>query len=228
LYKTIIILREHAIGLLSNDSKLLTIGDFMPTVEELQKQLEDEKKRADALQASKDRIENESKTYKQRAQEAEGKLTDAEKKKLEDEGKLQELLNKEREDNKKLNERLSNTMGTALREKLRTEIAKEAPDAHDIDMVLKVADHKDLLKIDEDALTVEGVKDFVGKCKETHKYLFKSSKLPDTHDTKGKGDVDDKTDDEKYLAELEKAQTREDITKIKKKYGKPVDEYTQW
>lgn len=196
------------------------------TVEELQKELEEaQKANAEAI-ASRQRIEEESKKYKTRAQEAESKLTEAEKKKLEESGNLQELLAKEREENSKLSKRLNETTSNVIREKLRSEVAKVAKDAHDVDMILKVTDHKGLLKIDEEGMKIEGINDFVGKVRETHSYLFSKKEMPKTEDRKPSDkDFDSKTSEEKYQEALRGVKTRKELLELKMKYGKPVDNY---
>ena len=52
---------------------------------------------------------------------------------------------------------------TTLEERLRTEVMIHAKDAHNIDRILSVKEHRSLLKLDEEALTIEGVKEFVEK-----------------------------------------------------------------
>lgn len=188
------------------------------TVEELEKQLEEERARAKALENSKSRLEEESKKYKERAKTAEEKLTEGEKAKLQEQGKLEELLAQERKEKETLKSDLISTREATLREKLRAEASKYGKDAHDVDMLLKVTDHKDLLTIDAENLTVGGVKEFVEKTRETHSYLFKKSDL-DMGDGK-KPDGKKQTTEEEYLAELDACTDRKQLESIKKKYGK--------
>lgn len=198
----------------------------MPTIEELEKELEETRKAKAEAEASRQRIEEESKKYKTRAQDAETKLTEAEKKKLEEQGNLQELLKKEREETAKLTAKLNDTTSTVLREKLRSEVAKVAKDAHDVDMILKVTDHKALLKIDEESMKIEGVTDFVAKVRESHGFLFSKKEMPNTENKKPTDkDFDSKTADEKYNEELKKVRTKKELYELKLKYGKPVDSY---
>lgn len=197
----------------------------MPEIseEELEKFKADQQRAAD-LEASKKRLEEENGKYKSRAQEAEGKLSEAEKAKLEAEGNTQALLDAERAEKVKLQDRIKASNKTALKEKLRTEALKHAKDAHDIDMVLKVTDHKELLKLDEEAITVDGVKDYVEKVRESHSYLFSKKRLDTGDNLPPKGDQDDfKTEDEKYLSELRACSSRQQMNDVRKKYGKPVD-----
>lgn len=198
----------------------------MPEISEDElKSLKEKAERAEALEASKQRVENESAKVKARAKEAEDKLALAEKAKLEAEGNTQALLEAERKEKLDLKLRLETSNKKTLKEKLRSEASKHAKDAHDIDMLLKVADHKELLKLDEEALTVDGVKDFVEKCRETHKYLFSTKKVnPGNNKPPGaKDDFDAKTQEEKYLAELKNCTSRKELEDVRKKYNIVVD-----
>lgn len=188
----------------------------MKTIEELRKELELERSKTNALENTNSRLIDESKDFKTRAQNAESKISESEKLKLEEDGKFQELLTKEREKNSDLSKTLENRTQGVLREKLRSEVGRHAKDAHDIDMILKVGEHKDLLTINEDNLTVEGVESFVGKCRETHDYLFNKKILDDTETKRPK--VDNKTDDEKYFSELDACTSRKELDAVKLKY----------
>jgi len=202
----------------------------MPEITE--EQLEQFKKDAENarnLEASKARLEDENSKIKKRAQDAETKLTDAETKKLEDEGKTNDLLLLEREKNTKLNETLTKRTKSVLSEKVRSEVAKYAKDAHDVDMVLRVTEHKPLLKINEEELTVAGVEDFVGKVRETHAFLFGNKRMPNYDNKKGGGDEDEdhnKSDEQRYQDDLSKVTSRKEQIEVMKKYGKEVDSYT--
>lgn len=197
----------------------------MPEIseEELEK-FKEAQKRAEELEASKKRLEAENSKIKSRAQEAEEKISEAEKQKLESEGKIQELLDKERAERISIEEKYKQRTSDVLREKLRSEVSKVAKDAHDVDMILRVNEHRDLLKLDESSLSVEGVNDFVGKVRESHSYLFSKKSLPNTDNTPPSANVDDVGDDEsKYLEELKNCTTRFELNKVRKKYGKPID-----
>jgi len=180
--------------------------------------------RATDLEASKKRLEDENGKYKTRAQDAEGKLSEAEKAKLAAEGNTQALLDKERAEKVVLQDQIKVSNKTTLREKLRTEVSKYAKDAHDVDMIIKVTEHKGLLKLDEEALTVEGVKEYVEKVRESHSYLFSKKRMDGGDNKPPKGDEEEfKADDDKYLSELRSCSTRQQMNDVRKKYGKAVD-----
>jgi len=197
----------------------------MPEIseDELSK-LKEASQRALDLEASKKRLEDENSKIKSRAKEAELKLSETEKEKLEAEGNIKALLEKERAEKVALQDKLKSSNTNILREKLRTEVSKYAKDAHDIDMLLKVTDHKDVLKLNEDELSVDGVKEYVEKVRETHSYLFSKKHLDNGDNKPPIGDIDDtKTDEEKYLSEIRECSTRQQMNNIRKKYGKPID-----
>ena len=203
----------------------------MPEIsEERLKELELNAERAKNLEASKSRLEDENSKMKKRAQDAEGKITEAEKAKLEEEGKFNDLLLLERKKSSELEDKLLSRTKSVLNEKVRVEVAKHAKDAHDIDMLLRVKEHKDLLKINEDELTVEGVENFVTKARETHSFLFGSKRMPDYENKKGggaddKGDDEHKDDEQRYREELKQCTTRKELHEVKKKFGKEVDSF---
>ena len=176
------------------------------------------------LNASKKRLEDENSKYKTRAQDAEGKLTIAEKAKLDAEGDITARLEVEKEENKKLRMSIGETRKATLNEKLRTEVSKYAKGAHDVDMVLRVKEHAGLINADEEALTIDGAKEFVDKVRETHSYLFAKKGMDAGDNIPPKGDKDsNRSEDDKYLDELRNCNTRQEIAAVRKKYGKSLD-----
>jgi len=189
------------------------------TVEELEAELKAERDAKAALEANKARLTDESFKFKQRAQDAEAKLDEAEKAKLKANGDLETLLQKERDAKKNLADTLETRTKSYVKEKLKSAVAAKAKDAHDIDMILKITDHKDLLKIDNDTLAVDGVDEFLGKCRESHAYLFTKSKLDTSGQEKPKDGTHD-TSDEAYAKALEGCKTRKEMDDVRAKFGK--------
>lgn len=185
-----------------------------------------------ALEASKTRLEEENAKIKKSRQEMETKLTDAEKSKLEEDGKINELLAQERKEKLELEEKYKNRGKATLKEKLRSEVSKFAKDAHDVDDLLSISSKevKELLKINEDELTVSGVEEFVKKARELKPHYFGTKRMGDDFNNKkpGKEEEDDdttKSKEELYRAELKTVTTRKELLAVKKKYGKQVDSY---
>ena len=182
--------------------------------------------RTSAAEANKARLVAESNAFKERAQKAEGELSAAEEQKLKDEGKTNELLANSEAKNLKLEEKLKSRTSSVLKEKTRTEVSKFAGDAHNVDSLLSVREHKDLLKLDEESLSVEGAEAFVAKVRETHPFMFGKKKMPNNTSGKPPGPGDDgahKSDEEKFRADLKTCKTRAQQKEIYAKYGKHLD-----
>lgn len=199
--------------------------------EEEYAKLKEDAEKAKALEASKLRVIEESERFKKRAQEAEGKLTEAEKRKLEEEGKLTEALALERKEKEELKQKYESKNKVILREKLRTELTKVAKDAIDVDDLLLIQDSeaRSLLKTDDESLTISGVEEFVAKARELKPHYFGRKAMPDYNNRKPGNDEDNddhtKTNEQRYVEELRACNTRAEVVKVKKKYGKPVDDY---
>jgi len=187
-------------------------------IKKMQADLEAANANAKALVSKNERLEDESKKNKARAQTAEDKISADDKAKLEEQGKFEELLKVQREENKKLTSTLADRDNKVVRANIRAEVARHAKDAHSIERLLSVTEHKDLLKVNDD-LSVEGAEAFVAKCRETDNFLFRKKSLKVTENKKGGGD-DNKTGLEKYHAELDACSTREELNKVIQKYGK--------
>lgn len=202
----------------------------MPEIsDERLKELETAAEKAKALESSNARLLEESKKNKEKSTELSERLNKLEEEKLQSEGKTQELLDKEKLRSAELEEMLKGRTKAVLDEKVRSEVAKVAKDAHDIDMLLRVKEHKALLKIDEEALTVSGIEDFVNKTRESHAYLFGKKKMPVDGGGKppvdGGGAPDERTEEQKFVDELSKVNSRKEQIEVYKKYGKPVDSF---
>lgn len=186
-------------------------------IEKMQKDLETERANAKALANKNDRLEEESRKNKTRAQTAEEEIEEAKKKKLQDDGKLEELLATERAEKLQLSQELKDRDNKIIKSNLRAEVMKYAKDAHSVERLLSVTEHKDLLKVNED-LTVEGGEAFVTKCRETDNFLFKKKSLDDTEDKKPNPNNNEKG--EGYLAELDACTSSKELNAVKQKYGK--------
>lgn len=200
--------------------------------EEEYAKLKEDAEKAKALEASKQRIIEESERFKKRAQDAEGKLSNAEKAKLEEEGKLTEALALERKEKQDLLDKYKAKDSLILNEKLRTELLRKADDVIDVDdlLTIKNKEARSLLKLNSEELTVEGVEDFLAKARELKPHYFGKKRMPDYNNTKGGnsgGESEDhtKTDEQRYIEELRSCNSRKEVVAVKKKFGKPVDDY---
>ena len=193
----------------------------MKTAEELLKELEEARAKAEALENSKRRVEEENAKYKKRAQEVESQLSEVQKKKLEEENKIHEVLQIEREEKKKIEDNYTKLKSVTAREKLKNEVAALAKDAYDIEDILRVVEAKDELTFDEDTLTFSGVDKFVTKVRTLKPQHFKKSKVnvgEDSPPSKEHGEGE--TKEEMYLKELRLAKNQKAYDEVRKKFGK--------
>lgn len=198
----------------------------MPEIsEEELKLLNEVKAEAEKLKATNSRLLEESEKNKKKAQQFEEEKLAAEKAKAEAEGDLSKQLELERLERQKIAEKYKNTIGLTLTEKLKNEVLKEAGAEADVEMILHVNKHKALLKLDEDTLTVEGVKEFVDKVREEKPHLFGKKKMPNDGDTRKPNGGDIELNEENYRKELASVSSRKEQIEVMKKYGKPIDNF---
>jgi len=172
------------------------------------------------INKSYERVVNESTTYKNRAQTAESKLSEFEKNKAKESGDLKKQLELEQQSHLKTKTSLKTIQTKALESNLKAEALKFAKDAHDIDTVLNIDKHRNLLKINEENLTVEGVEDFVKAVRKSHNFLFSKTKMPPTENKKSNNEPDNKqlNDREQYSKELAECKTSKELQAVKEKW----------
>lgn len=177
----------------------------------------------DSQSESLKRIEGENAKSKTRATEAEQKLTDLEKEKVENDGDIQKRLDMEIAENAKLKKDVEIKSEKAMTSKLKSEIAGEFPNLNKgaVDFMLTIKSHEKLLKIDKEAETVDGIKEFGEACLKDYPYLQGKKTIktgdnlppenPDLND-------DDLTEDQKYGKELSAAKTQVEYDAVRKKW----------
>lgn len=192
------------------------------TVEQLQARLKEQQGIIENQKSTNNRLLDESKDFKNKWNTSQSELDKANTDKLESEGKTSELLTAEREKNGKLTTEIVDLRDSTLKSNFRTEVGKYAKDAHDIDMILKISDNRDLMKIDDSDLSVTGVEDFVNKARETHPYLFQKGKIaPMENGRPGKVNPGDKElNDENYMKEIKLCVTQPEFDACQRKYGR--------
>lgn len=191
------------------------------TVEQLQARLKEQQGIIENQKSTNNRLLDESKDFKNKWNSSQSELDKANTDKLESEGKTSELLTAEREKNGKLTTEIVDLRDSTLRSNLRTEVGKYAKDAHNVDMILKVTEHKSLLNIDESNLSFSGVEDFVNKVRETHDYLFQKGTIAPMENGRPpkeipQGDLTDAN----YQKELKLCNTQQAYDACRRKYGR--------
>ena len=135
------------------------------------------KSELEKLKATNERLLQESKDYKSKFSTLKTSLEQETKSKLEKEQDWKALLEQERASNQTLNENLKQMKKATLRKALDFEVSKWAKDAYDIEDVIGSLDH-DLVKIDEENLSILGVEEAVNTLRTKKNYLFNSGKKP--------------------------------------------------
>lgn len=134
-------------------------------------------KRLEQLQSSYDRVLEESKSNKSKAQEYRSKLEEAEKKKIDESGDVTKQLEYERKARTDKESEVKELKNSILSQKVRETVGKYAKDVHDLDDFLNQPNFSHILKsgIDKEKLSVDenAAKDYVNKVLEAKPWLKK-------------------------------------------------------
>ena len=131
--------------------------------------------RLNQLESSNQRILDESKQWKTKYRGLKEEVEQKESKKLEDSENWKDLLEIEKNKAHELATQLNHFKKETLKQKIHFEVAKHAPDAFDINDVINNMP-RDILSIDEEALTVKGIDEAISLVKEKKPYLFNTKK----------------------------------------------------
>lgn len=151
-------------------------------------QMQELAERVKQLEASKERILAESKEYKNRYQSLKNEVSEKEKETLEEAGNYQELLEKERNAKRELEAKTQQLRKQTLRSNLVSEVARYAPDAFDVADVMNNLPESNLV-MDDEALTVGGVKEAVALVKQSKPWLFDNRRTTGMVSAKPMADV---------------------------------------
>ncbi|MHA1167936.1 MAG: hypothetical protein ACTSRU_08955 [Candidatus Hodarchaeales archaeon] len=188
------------------------------------KKLDEMSGKFEKFEETQKRLEKEANTYKTRAKEAEQKFSDFEKEKLENDGDIQKRLDLEIAENIELKKQIKSKTETTIDAKLRVGIKEQFPTLQPgaVDLMLKISEHKGLLKIDTENEAVDGIKEFGEACLKTHPYLNTKKKLKETEDLPPghEQDEDELTDSEKYDKELAACETQAEFDACRKKWNR--------
>lgn len=178
-------------------------------------ELDSIKARLAELEASNRRLQDESKTFKTRAQEAEKKLDDLEKEKLEKSGDKDAQLKAERERAEKIAEDNKKLRAKTLQQNIRSVVSKFAGEIHDIDDFMNQHQFSKILQegIDAENLTVseDKAKEYVNKVLEAKPWMKKNPPQAEVDATKPNGKEVDKSIASMELDDL-KAELKKQIS----------------
>lgn len=160
------------------DKQVEEKAEVQEPVEQKEVNVEALMERLEKVEQTNQRLLNESKTYKEKYQGLRSEVETKEKQKLEESENWKELLEMEKNKKFELEQSYKDLRKKTLREKINFEVARHAKDAHDAGDVISAIfnDAKDLVHIDEENLSVSGIKEAVEFVKQRKPYYFDSKK----------------------------------------------------
>ena len=183
----------------------------------------DKKAAPDSANVSK--YEAQIKKLEARADAAEKKADELESEKLKKAGDLDGLIKKERERNAKLTEQLKEVKKQTLKQDLKTQVLKIAPDIHDVDLVTSLPEMKETVQMDHESLTLSNVEEGLAKVRKARPYLFKiqgravgPTRLPNPNSGKLGSDAEALEFQQKLFA----AKSKPEQEIVRQKYGREL------
>lgn len=127
--------------------------------------------RMQKLEDTNMRLLEESKSNKGKYQGLKTEVEEKEKSQLTENEQWKELLDIEKNKSSQYETQLKDTRKSVLQKELNFKVASLAKDAHDVNDIIGALP-KDLISIDDDALTINGVDEAVNKVRENKPWLF--------------------------------------------------------
>jgi len=127
--------------------------------------------RMQKLEDTNSRLLEESKTNKSKYQGLKSDVEDKEKAQLTENEQWKELLEIEKNNRSNVELQLKDTKKSVLQKELNFKVASLAKDAHDVNDIISALP-KDLISIDEDSLSINGVDEAVNQVRESKPWLF--------------------------------------------------------
>lgn len=117
------------------------------------------------------RLLEESKNNKQKYQGLKSEVEEKEKHSLTENEQWKELLEIEKNKRSEIEVALKDTRKSVLQKELNFKVASIAKDAHDVGDIINALP-RDLISIDDEALTINGVSEAVNQVRETKPWMF--------------------------------------------------------
>jgi len=152
--------------------------------------------KVEQLEQTNNRILDESKTYKEKYRQLRDGVQKEKAVKLEEGENWKELLDIEKNKTHGLEESLNKYKKTSIKKDLQFQVAKHANNAFDVEDVIRSLP-QDLISIDDENLTVQGVDEAVARVKEHKPYLFNSTTKHGMVNSRPESKPKDKTLDER-------------------------------
>ena len=128
--------------------------------------------RVEQLESSKARLLEESKTWKSKYQSAKAEQEQKETQAMQESNDFKGLYEKAQQDVMELKQRIESDKTESLKSSLRYEVAKNAKDAQDVDLLVNVVAGSDLIAYDHEAKQWKGITDAVGAARKEKSFLF--------------------------------------------------------
>jgi len=148
--------------------------------------------RMEKLEATNSRLLEESKANKSKYQGLKSEVEAKEKEQLTDNEQWKELLEIEKNKRSEFETQLKETKKTVLQKELNFKVASSAKDAHDVTDIINALP-RDLISIDDENLSINGVDEAVNKVRELKPWLFDTDKK--SGQASGRPVVDNTTED---------------------------------
>lgn len=154
-----------------------------PSAEEMTEKLNDLQEANRQLAETNERILKESKSHAEKWRNYRDSASEAENAKLHEEKNWKALMEKQKGENAVLSERMETMRRKTLKKTLDFEVARYANDANDVVDIINSLP-SELIRIDDESMTIEGVSDAVNTLRETKPYLFKKPATPEMVNSK--------------------------------------------
>lgn len=163
--------------------------------------VENLKKMVNEIKSKNERLENESKSYKQKFYSLREEIEKKEKAKLEETGSVKELLELEKNEKFQWKKQAEEYKRAILKKDLEFQVASYAKDAVDINDIIKILP-TDLISVDEEKGSINGVKEAVNYLREKKPVYFSSK--PNTGMVSGRPSYSPENNDFESLSASDK------------------------
>lgn len=159
-------------------------------------------KRVEQLEASKDRVLQESKEWKQKYWDLKNQSEKQQEEKLAKSENWKELLERERQKREQYEGQYQGLKKAVLQKDLHYQVAKLCPDAYDIEDVINSLP-RDVIQINEQELSISNIDEAISLVKERKAHLFKKDKSLGQPNSRPSSDNGQKNEEQKKQAQME-------------------------
>ena len=133
-------------------------------------------KRVEQLESSKNRLLEESKSWKEKYQGLKGHVEKEQESKLTENEQWKELVEIEKNKRFELESKVKDLTTLTMQKDLQYKVASLAKDAHNVDDVVTAISRSGLLDIDKETGSIRGIEEAYNKVREEKPYYFNTAK----------------------------------------------------